>query len=104
MKNRVYIASTDGLYIAGLYIAGSCGPFKFSAKVYGSPSKYGVDGGKVSKLSIHDEEGFRPIVHYDRGWDVKPQTQDQWDALRDILEALEDVQAIPMRRPVWRVG
>lgn len=76
-------------YKGGNYFKGTYNDYKYSAKVYEDASKYGIDRGKVSKLSIRDVEGSE-VVNYDRGWDVKP-TKEHNGAYMDILKYLEDL-------------
>lgn len=45
------------------------------AKVYDEGSEYGINGGKISKLTIKID-GVT-VVNYDRGWDVKPDESDE---------------------------
>lgn len=40
------------------------------AKVYDTPSQYGIDGGRVSKMSVFDPHSEEFLLNYDRGWDV----------------------------------
>ena len=47
--------------------------YKFQAKVYKVDSKYGIDGGKISKLWISCEDMV--VASYERGWDVKPTSE-----------------------------
>ena len=34
-------------------------------------SAFGIDGGRISKLTIRRLNGHRDLCNYDRGWDVK---------------------------------
>lgn len=61
--------------------------YSFSAKVYELPSEHGIQGGKISKLEIKD--GDRIAVSFDRGWDVKPVTHQDRDALNKIREVFD---------------
>ncbi|WP_201269457.1 hypothetical protein [Sinorhizobium meliloti] len=46
--------------------------YSFTAKVFDVGSKYGLDGGQISKLTVwHDGN---EVASYDRGWDNQPQT------------------------------
>ena len=38
----------------------------YSVKVYDEPSKFGIDGGRISKLEIRDKD-MNLIIGYDRG-------------------------------------
>ena len=47
--------------------------FKYWVKHYAEPSEdYGIDGGRISKLTIRRLGSDRDIVNYDRGWDIEP--------------------------------
>ena len=53
------------------------------AKVYEKKSKYGIEGGKISKatLKINDEV----VYNYERGLDVPPQSEAAEKALAILL-------------------
>ena len=38
---------------------------------FDEPSKYGINGGRISKLCITNKKGDW-LANYDRGWDVEP--------------------------------
>lgn len=64
--------------------------FRYCAKVYEHGSKYGIDGGRVSKLEIVRDTGLHsmvndPVVQYDREWVVKPRTNVAKEALKHVL-------------------
>ena len=48
--------------------------YKFQVKIYKVGSKYGIDGGKISKLWISCEDMV--VASYERRWDVKPASED----------------------------
>ena len=53
--------------------------FRVSLKYYISPSEFGIDGGRVSKLWISEKtDSGRVIIrcNYDRGWDLPPDITD----------------------------
>jgi hypothetical protein len=60
------------------------------AKVYDKPSSFGVDGGRVSKISIHktSKANSSPEYHYDRGleFDNLPK-----GVLKKVLKELESL-------------
>lgn len=62
--------------------------YEFAAKQYDAPSKFGIEGGKISKLEIRKEGDV--VMNYDRGWDVKPDTPEQKEALHRIRNGLKD--------------
>lgn len=47
--------------------------YTYTAKVYDEPSQYGINGGRISKLTIsrRGDDGFEKVVYnYDRGLDI----------------------------------
>ena len=50
--------------------------YKYWVKHYEEGSEFGIDGGKVSKLTICKLGEYQNLVNYDRGWDVKPKTKE----------------------------
>ena len=73
------------------WTSGRIGEFRFNAKVYGTPSKYGIDGGCVSKLEI--KKGTIPAVNYDRGWEIRPESDEVREIFRAVLDYLESLPA-----------
>ena len=49
------------------------GKYKYWVKHYEEGSQFGIDGGKVSKLTIRKVGETRDLVNYDRGWDIEPE-------------------------------
>ena len=47
----------------------------FWVKFYEEGSEFGINGGRISKLEIRIDN--KVVVHYDRGWDVKPDENNQ---------------------------
>jgi hypothetical protein len=66
---------------------GTVGDCMFEAKVFDAGSKYGIDGGKVSKLYIRSASKGE-ICNYDRGWDVKPTPENkaEYDAVMKLFK------------------
>lgn len=63
----------------------------FTAKVYGEPSQYGINGGRISKLDIrrHDDNGLEQVVYrYDRGLDIPASDRAAELVLEQILGEL----------------
>ena len=87
VKNYIKITSdtrkTDG-WVKG---RGDDG-ITFSAKIFDKPSKYGIDKGRISKLSICQNNEW--IVNFDRGWDVKPAPEHKpiYEAVMKLLNGL----------------
>jgi hypothetical protein len=72
--------------------------FLYSAKVYEVGSAFGINGGKISKLSIYKDplkEGYTVdnlILNYDRGWDIEPDPRDELE--RKALEYVLDLYPV----------
>lgn len=58
-------------------ISGQIGHFKFSAT---------MDGGKLERLAVYDGESL--IAQYGTKWDICPSTQDEKQAVNNLLEFL----------------
>ena len=48
------------------------GKYKYWVKHFEEGSDYGINGGKISKLTIRKLGEKRDVCNYDRGWDIKP--------------------------------
>ncbi|MHB8963093.1 MAG: DUF7678 domain-containing protein [Saccharofermentanales bacterium] len=57
--------------------------FHYWMKVYEEGSKFGIDGGRVSKLML--KRDGKVVCSYDRGWDINPDDQDTQLALGLLL-------------------
>ena len=57
------------------------------AKVYDTRSRYGIDGGRISKLTLKADG--KVIYNYDRGEDVPPQNEAAEMALAILLYEYE---------------
>jgi hypothetical protein len=73
------------------------GEYKVSSKLFDDGSTFGIDNGRVSKLSIRrtseivDHDWFSGcIVNYDRGWDIHPKTEKETAVFKAVLEFLEN--------------
>ena len=70
--NRLWKEGTIGIPVSGtkeVRIA------HFWAKVYDEVSEYGIDEGRISKLTVKID-GVT-VINYDRGWDIKPDEDDE---------------------------
>ena len=52
-------------------------------KVYDIGSQYGINGGKISKLTLKLDG--KTIANYDRGWDIEPNSEEANLALSILL-------------------
>ena len=57
--------------------------FHYWIKVFDEPSRYGIDGGRISKLTLKRKGEI--VCNYDRGWDMKPVDQDVEMALQILI-------------------
>ena len=74
----------DNWQIGTVSLPNSDSKVTFEAKVYDSPSKFGINNGRISKLFIKIDG--KEVCNYERGWDKKPSTADAKTAYKDILE------------------
>ena len=75
----------------GLWISGTIGDARFSAKVYDLGSDYGINGGRVSKLWI------RGVASYDRGWDQKARSASDLKMVNELVGFLEEAPKLQDR-------
>jgi hypothetical protein len=47
---------------------------KYWVKAYDEPSEYGIEEGRISKMTI--EINGQKVCNYDRGWDIYPETEE----------------------------
>ena len=57
----------------------------YSMKVFEEPSEYGINKGRISKLTLKNNN--KVIANYDRGWDIMPTDKLANEALEMILDA-----------------
>lgn len=56
--------------------------YHFEAKTFLEKSVFGINKGCISKLLIYQKD---LVVNYDRGWDIRPKTEDVKTVYRAIL-------------------
>lgn len=71
------------------WVKGQVAEFHFNAKLFDEPSEWGINDGRVSKLSIW-EDGEEAIVNFDRGWDIEPLTARHKMVFEAALNLLEN--------------
>lgn len=57
--------------------------FHYWMKVYEEPSQFGIDEGRISKLTL--KLNSEVVCNYDRGWDMEPVDSDTQAALQILL-------------------
>lgn len=94
MKNNIEVSFVK-FDTSSEWVKGKVGPYTFSAKLFAEDSIYAINQGRVSKLSIYNddtrlEKGFKEscIVRYNLGWEIKPNEQAQpfFEAVMKLLE------------------
>ncbi|WP_297419750.1 hypothetical protein [Clostridium sp.] len=70
------------------WVSGVVEDYKFEAKLFDEGSVFGIDEGRVSKLSILDNKNVW-LVNYDRGWDIEPK-EDFKEIYNTVMELLEN--------------
>ena len=82
--DEIKVTKTEGNWLSGTY-----GAYRFQVKRYDQPSKFGIDfcdtEGHVSKLWVC--KGYTCVANYDRGWDILPSSEDDQDAVAEIIFA-----------------
>lgn len=53
---------------------------------FDDPSQFGIDGGRISKLWIREDETWKTVANYDRGWDIRPTTAEAKAIVRAVME------------------
>ena len=83
LKVRVRRSALENEWILAEHSSG----FKAQVRFYEEPSEFCIDEGRISKLSIADEND-KPVVEYDRGWSIVPPRSGPAKELYDSLRAL----------------
>jgi len=71
------------MHSEGAMKIGSC-IIHYSVKYYDGSSVYGIDEGRISKLTL--KQGSKFLANYDRGWDMKPETYEAKAALAILMK------------------
>ena len=71
-----------------MWITGTIGKYEYHAKVYDTGSRFGINGGRVSKLEVRNTKTGREVINYQRGWDLKP-----WWSKKLVNRILAEVTA-----------
>jgi len=67
-----------------MWTKGKIDGFEFIIKHFEEGSEYGIDQGRISKLSII--KGEKIIANYDRGWDIEPKDTDEVAVFQKLLK------------------
>ncbi len=60
------------------------GIYHYWVKAYETGSEFGIDGGRVSKLTL--QRKGETVCNYDRGWDIEPVDEETQIALEILLQ------------------
>ena len=70
--------------LTGEWSKGEINGYKFQVKHYEKGSKWGIDGGRISKLWV-EKDGVE-AANYDRGWDVLPASDEAQEVCSEIIK------------------
>jgi hypothetical protein len=76
------------------WVKGKIDNYSFEAKLFDDGSRFGINGGRVSKLSIWDEKSRSKandfiddcMTYYEREWVVEPEDIDCYESVMNLLE------------------
>lgn len=80
-------------WVTGIVVDNNGKELYFESKLFDEGSQFGINNGRVSKLNICFDKGLfwdNCIVNYDRGWDIKPDHDDDVEVFMEVLRFLED--------------
>lgn len=55
-----------------MWTSGKSNGFKWEIQHFDEPSRFGIDGGRISKLWIQRISNNEIMANYSRGWDIEP--------------------------------
>lgn len=89
LHEHMHVTGVDGNWVNGTT---KDGRHSIAMKVFSEPSDYGLNRGRVSTLTVKNGKWGEPggdHVNYDRGWDVKPSSEEHKQLVRGITNALK---------------
>jgi len=95
-ERQLQLLETMTVQMDGRWLKGTIDGYEFFALVFQTGSKYGINGGRISKLAVrHKLESLtdvsRYIINYDRGWDIEPATEEHKLILDTLVEYFENL-------------
>lgn len=79
-----------------MWCYGEMDGYQYEAKVYGNPSAFGINNGRISKLYIYGQDA-EILACYERGWsgevDAPPEN------LKDTVKKIVERYAKPLMSP-----
>ena len=64
--------------------SGKMAAVKYWVKNYDEPSEYGIENGRISKLTLR--QNGECVANYERGWDIRPVTPEAETALAILMQ------------------
>jgi len=97
-ERQMKLLQTMTVQMDGRWLRGIIDGYEFFALVFQIGSKYGINEGRISKLTVrHKLESLtdvsRYIINYDRGWDIEPETEEHKLILDTLVEYFENLPA-----------
>lgn len=97
-ERQMKLLQTMTIQMDGRWLRGIIDGYEFFALVFQIGSKYGINEGRISKLTVrHKLESLtdvsRYIINYDRGWDIEPETEEHKLILDTLVEYFENLPA-----------
>ena len=97
-ERQMQLLQTMTVQMDGRWLRGTIDGYEFFALVFQIGSKYGINEGRISKLTVRHKleiltEVSRYIINYDRGWDIEPATEDHKLILDTLVEYFENLPA-----------
>ena len=89
MEVKLTIEGTKGtLFNIWTFAIAEVGGAKYDIQMvrFDNPSKYGIRGGRISKLWARGGERRDVCMDYDRGWSLRPKTSEARAVLAEILK------------------
>ena len=68
-----------------MWTSDAIGLYYYEAKVYDEPSRFGIDGGRISKLAIYNAVK-KCCCQYDREWVIKPANNEVKEVFLKIMD------------------
>jgi len=68
-----------------MWTEGTINGYKYWVKYYENGSEFGIDEGRISKMTIRKAGTTRDLCNFDRGWDVEP-TEEVMEVYQQLLE------------------
>ena len=95
-EDKHLIRITSDMRKATGWVSGTVdGNITFEAKVFDNPSVFGIDDGRISKLSIRNAN--EEFVNYDRGWDIEPSMPEHRKIYEAVVSTLNDLDMVHNR-------